>query len=129
MRAQAARLLVHHGVDKSLPILSAAVGSEAFEKRSDGEKKAIFAALSQIQVPEAQKILHGILASKSGIFSKKTDELKILAIGGLEASPSFPVLQLLAEVAKDSKKHSKEVCEVARAAAIQMKSKILGAAG
>ena len=129
MRAQAARLLVHHGVDKSLPILSAAVGSEAFEKRSDGEKKAIFAALSQIQVPEAQKILHGILASKSGIFSKKTDELKILAIGGLEASPSLPVLQLLAEVAKDSKKHSKEVCEVARAAAIQMKSKILGAAG
>lgn len=127
MRAQAARLFPFHLPSKSVPILMAVVNAESFEKRTEPEKKAIFTALAQIQAPEAQQYLRGIFEAKSGLFSKKVDKVKLLAISGLEANPSLPALQMLAEVAKDPKKHSKEVCEAARNAAIQMKTRLLGA--
>ena len=127
MRAQAARLMPYHMPSKSVPVLMAVVNAESFERRTDAEKKAMFAALAQIQAPEAQQYLRSIFEAKSSLFSKKHDELKLLAIAGLEANPSLPALQMLAEVAKDPKKHAKEVCEAARAAAIQMKTRLLGA--
>lgn len=126
MRAQAARLLPNHAPDKSVPLLVTALQADAFEKRTPAEKKAVFSSLVQIQHPAAEKYINETLDAKSGLFSKKADEMKILAIAGLEIHPSIPVLHRLADIAKDSKKHSKEVCEAAKDAAIAMKAKLLG---
>lgn len=127
MRAQAARLFPFHPPEKYTPILMSVVKSDAFEQRTDAEKKAMFVALAQTHAAEAQQFLRTVFEAKSGLFSKRTDELKLLAIFGLGAVPSIPALQLLAEVAKDPKKHSKAVAEAARVAAIQVKQKLLGA--
>lgn len=127
MRSQAARLLPNYAPQKCVPLLMGAVGAESFEERSEPEKKAIFAALALVGVQETQKYLTDILMQKGGLFGKKkVDEMKLLAISGLTASPSLPTLQLLAEVAKDPRRHGEEISEVARQAAIAMQARLLG---
>lgn len=127
MRAQAARLLPNHPPAKTVPVVLTALKGDTFEKRTDAEKKAIFTAVAQIQTAEAQQVLKTIFEAKSGLFSKKVDAMKMLAIAGLEGAPSLPALQQLAEIAKDNKRHSKDVTEAALSAAIQMKQRLLGA--
>lgn len=128
MRAQAARLLPHHAPEKCVPLLmAAATAGEAFEQRTEAEKKAIFAALALVGVAETQRFLTDTLMQKGGLFGKKkVDEMKLLAISGLTAAPSLPTLQLLAEVAKDPKRHGEEVSGAARQAAIAMQARLLG---
>lgn len=127
MRGQAARSLPNFDADKAVPVLIGAVGDERLDKMEEPEKKALFTALGQTQSPETQGYLFGILDQKGGLFGrKKADDLKMLAILGLEANPSMPSLAKLAEVAKDQKRHSKEVTEAARAAAVQMQARIMG---
>lgn len=128
MRAQAARLLPHHAPEKCVPILMAAANAgDAFEQRTEAEKKAIFAALALVGVAETQRFLTDILMQKGGLFGKKKiDEAKLLAISGLTAAPSLPTLQLLAEVAKDPKRHGDDVAGAARQAAIAMQKRLLG---
>lgn len=128
MRAQAIRMLPNYDEEKAGPILIELANSEAFEKYTDFEKKATFTALVQMQAPKTNQFLYGILQQKSGMFGKKKiDDLKMLVIAGMESTPSVQGIQILAEVAKDSSKHSKDVCEIARAAVINMKAKLLGA--
>lgn len=128
MRSQAARLLPHHAPQKCVPVLMAAVqAGEAFDQRTEPEKKSIFMALAMVGVQETQKYLTDILMQKGGLFGKKkVDEMKLLTIAGLSAAPSLPTLQLLAEVAKDPKRHGDEVSEMARQVAIAMQSRLLG---
>lgn len=128
MRSQAARLLPHHPPAKCVPILlAAATAGDAFEQRTEPEKKAIYTAIALVGVAETQKFLTDILMQKGGLFGKKkVDELKLLAISALTAAPSLPTLQLLAEVAKDPKRHGDEISEVARQAAIAMQARLLG---
>jgi hypothetical protein len=127
MRAQAARLLPNYGAERGMPLLMAAVQPESFEQRTDPEKKAIFSAVALIGSPDAMQFLSNLIMQKQGIFGKKkTDEVKELVIGALSAAPSIPVLQMLAEVAKDPKRHGPEIAELARGAAITMKQKLLG---
>lgn len=128
MRAQAVRMLPNYDDEVAAPILIDLASAEAFEKATDYEKKATFTALVQMQSPKTNQFLMSILQQKSGLFGKKKiDDLKMLVIAGMEATPSVQGIQLLAEVAKDGSKHSKDVCEVARAAVINMKAKLLGA--
>ena len=80
-----------------------------------------------MHAPQTDQFLRDIFDQKSGMFAKKrVDDMKLLAIGGLEAAPSIPGLQMLAQVAQDLKRHNKDVCEAARAAAINVKAKLLG---
>ena len=126
MRAQAIRMLPNYAPEKASHILLDAVKSEAFEKLGDAEQKAIFHALAQIRTPEVDALIQEIFEQKGGLFTKKrTDDLKILAIGGIESAPSIPGLQLLVQIAQD-KKHSKDVCETARAAIVTVKARLTG---
>jgi sulfur relay (sulfurtransferase) DsrC/TusE family protein len=127
MRAQAARLLPNYPGELCVPILLKTAQPEAFEQRTEPEKKAIFTALALCDTPETQRFLQETLLQKGGLFGKKkVDELKLLAIGGLSAAPALPSLQLLAEVAKDPKRHGEEISEIARSAALQMRARLLG---
>lgn len=128
MRAQAARMLPNFAPEKGAALLLEIVKNEAaFEKVAEAERKALFAAIVQMHAPQTEAFIREILSAKSGFLAKKrVDEMKLLAIGGLEAAPSIPALQLLAQVAQDAKTHSKDVMETARAAAINMKAKLLG---
>lgn len=127
MRSQAARMLPNFPSEKGAGLLLGLINAEAFEKASDPEKKALFAAVVMMRAPQTEAFLRDIFEQKSGMFAKKkVDDMKLLALGGLEAAPSIPGLQLLAQVAQDPKKHSKDVCEAARAAAINVKAKLLG---
>ena len=127
MRAQAARLLPFHESLKSAPLLLVAANDEEFDKRTDVEKKSIYQALGQVGTLETTNFLTNVLAQKTGIFGRKrVEELKSLAISGLEAAPSVPTLKTLAGIAQDSKHFSDELCAQARQAAIKMKSRLLG---
>jgi hypothetical protein len=127
MRGQAARCLPNYEPDAASAVLLKKVKSAKFETISEPEKKAIFVALGQTQSEKAQNFLTEILESKRGFFGKrKIDDLKLLAISGLENNPSMGSLKLLADIAKDPKKHSKEICAVAKAAVLEMQSKIMG---
>ena len=100
---------------------------QSFDRTSDPEKKALFAAVVQMRAPQTEQFIRDIFEQKSGMFAKKrVDDMKLLAIGGIEQAPSIQGLQLLAQVAQDSKKHSKDVMETARAAAINVKARLLG---
>jgi hypothetical protein len=127
MRGQAARSLPNFEIQHSVPVLLDAVNEARLEKMEDPEKRALFTALGQTHAKETQEYLFGILDRKGGLFGRgKADDLKMLAIIGLEANPSMPSLAKLAEVAKDPKRNSKEVAEAARAAALQMQARIMG---
>ena len=127
MRAQAARLFPFHPPSKVAGLLLGAAQAESFDKRTENERKSIFQAIAQVQQDDCQAFIWGILEQKGGLFNKKKmDEMKSLAISGLEAAPSVQALQLLAAVAHDQKKHSKEICDQARNAALMMKQRLLG---
>lgn len=127
MRSQAARMLPNFPPELGGGLLLGIIESDAFEKASDPEKKALFASVVMMHAPQTDQFLRDIFEQKSGMFAKKrVDDMKLLAIGGLEAAPSIPGLQMLAQVAQDLKRHSKDVCEAARAAAINVKAKLLG---
>lgn len=127
MRALAIRMLPNQNPEEVVPLLLGFVQEEEFERRPEAERKASFAALGQMHAPEIDKYLRSLLLTKGGLFNKrKVDDMKLYAISAYEAAPSIPALQFLAEIAKDSKTHSKEVNEAARAAALQMKARLLG---
>lgn len=127
MRAQAARMLPNFPPEQGGQLLIDIVKADSFEKLSDPEKKALFAAVVQMRAPQTEGFIADIFGQKSGFLAKKkVDDMKLLAIGGIENAPSIPGLQLLAGVAQDTKKHSKDVMESARAAAINVKARLLG---
>lgn len=127
MRGQALRSLPNYDIEQSVPVLMQCAANERLDKMEDPERKALFTAIGQTHAKETMEFLFGILDQKGGLFSKrKNDDLKMLAIIGLESNPSMPSLAKLAEVAKDPKKHSKEVVDAARAAAVQMQARIMG---
>lgn len=127
MRSQAARMLPNFPPEKGAGLLLDMIRAESFERIADSERKALFAALVQMNAPQTEAFVRNIFDQKSGLLAKKkVDDMKLLAIGGIEAAPSIPGLQLLAQVAQDAKKHSKDVMDTARAAAINMKARLLG---
>jgi hypothetical protein len=128
MRAQAARMLPNFSSEKSAGMLLQLIGNETFDKVIDAEKKALFSALVQLRTEKVDGFLNQIFEAKSGLFAKKrVDDMKLLAIGGLESSPSIPGLQQLAQIAEDKdKRHSKDVRESARAALVNVKAKLQG---
>lgn len=128
MRAAAIRSLPNFEPSWAVPVVLQIVQSEDFQKMGDPEKRALFTALGQLHTAETQGYLVSLFEQKSSLLAKrKVDEMKMWGIFALEAAPSMASLQLLAAVAKDTKRHSKEVAEAARAAVVQMKARIMGA--
>ena len=127
MRSQAARMLPNFAAEKGSGLLLDLVKADSFDKLSDAEKKALFTAVLQMRAPQTESFIKDIFEAKSGFLAKKKiDDMKLLAIGGIEAAPSIPGLQLLVTIAGDPKKHSKDVMETARAAAINVKARLMG---
>jgi hypothetical protein len=128
MRAQAARMLPNFAPEKGATMLLDTINADTFEKVIDAEKKALFSALMQLRTPLVDNFVGAIFDAKSSLFAKKkVDDMKLLAIAGIEASPSIPGLQILAGVAEDTqKKHSKDVRETARAAIVNVKARLTG---
>ncbi len=127
MRSQAARMLPNFPPETAGQLLVDIVRAESFDRLSDPEKKAMFTALVQVRSSQTEAFIRDIFEQKSGFLAKKkVDDMKLLAIGGLESSPSIPGLQMLAAVAQDPKRQSKDVMETARAAAINVKARLLG---
>lgn len=127
MRAHAARILAGYPAEKArVPLLDAA-RAEEFEQRPDGEKRAIYGALARLEDDVTREFLREALHEKATLLNKRrVDDRKLMVIAALSTAPSIPTLQLLAEVAKDPKLHSKEVVEAARKAALGMRSRLLG---
>jgi hypothetical protein len=74
-----------------------------------------------------QAFVNNVFEQKSGMFAKKrVDEMKLLVIAGIELAPSIPGAQILAAVMQDTKRHSKDVIESARAAIINVKARLAG---
>jgi hypothetical protein len=127
MRAHAARILAEYPAKWAEPVLLAKALDPKFEEKADGEKRALIGALVKVEAPGAQRFVRELFAEKSGIFSTKADDRKLMAISALQAAPGMPSLTMLAEVAKDEKNiHSKEVREAAHAAALEVKKRLLG---
>ncbi len=128
MRAQAARLLPNFAPEKGAAMLLSMINADSFDKLVDAEKKAVFSALVQLRCAPVETFLGAVFEQKSSLFAKKrVDDLKLLAIGGLETAPSIPALQLLRAVSEDAgKKHSKDVRETATAAIVNVKARLTG---
>ncbi len=126
MRHQAARLLPNFAPEKGAGLLLDLVKAESFEKLSGLDQQALFSALVQLRAVTTEKFIADVFQQKSGMFKKRVDELKVLAIGGIESAPSVPGLQTLASVAQDGKSHSKEVVDAALAAIVKVKAKLFG---
>lgn len=130
MRAHAARLLAEYPAAMCEPVLLAAAGAEDFEEKADGEKRALIGALAKVESNKAQGFVRAIFAEKSGLLrGRKVDDRKLMAISALQAAPGLPALQLLADVVKDEKHHSKEVLEAALAAVHEVKRRMAGPGG
>lgn len=127
MRAHAARLLAGFPPEwGAMEVLLTTARAESFEQRPDGEKRAVLGALASIEHDDAVSFLRGIFAEKSGLLLKRrVDERKLMTITALSSVPTLPMLQLLADIARNSKHHSREVVEAARVAALAMKSRLL----
>ncbi len=128
MRAQASRMLPNYAPEKGAKMLLEIIGGEGFDKLVDAEKRAAFSALVQLRCDVVDQFLAGIFDQKSSLFAKKrVDDMKLLAISGVEAAPSIPALQLLRSVSEDAgKKHSKDVRETANAALVNVKARLTG---
>jgi hypothetical protein len=128
MRAQAARLLPNFAPEKGATMLLEMIQADTFDKVVEAERKAAFSALVQLRCAPVDAFLAQVFEQKSSLFAKKrVDDLKLLAIGGLESAPSIPALQLLRAVAEDTtKKHSKDVRETAAAAITNVKARLTG---
>jgi hypothetical protein len=128
MRAQAARLLPNFAPEKGATMLLEMIQADTFDKIADAEKKAAFSALVQLRCAPVEAFLVRVFDQKSSMFAKKrVDDLKLLAIGGLESAPSIPALQVLRTVAEDTtKKHSKDVRETAAAGVVNVKARLTG---
>ncbi|MBI1946173.1 MAG: hypothetical protein HYS27_10775 [Deltaproteobacteria bacterium] len=130
MRAHAARLLAEYPSAMCEPVLLGAVSAEDFEEKPDGEKRALIGAVAKVESNKAQGWVRAIFAEKSGLLrGRKVDDRKLMAISALQAAPGLPALQLLVEVAKDERHHSKEVLEAAAAAALEVKRRMSGPGG
>lgn len=130
MRAHAARLLAEYPAAMCEPVLLNAASAEDFEEKADGEKRALIGALAKVESTKAQGWVRAIFAEKSGLLrGRKVDDRKLMAISALQAAPGLPALQLLVDVAKDEKHHSKEVLEAALAAVHEVKRRMAGPGG
>ena len=76
---------------------------------------------------EVRRKLTTILAADAYGYSAAMEADERRALSALQAAPGLPALQMLVEVAKDEKQHSKEVLEAALAAAHEVKRRIAGA--
>lgn len=126
LRAQAARSLPNFDPHWAGPTILEAAKPERLEKMGGPEQKAVYIAIAQIRSAETEAFVREVFEQKSGMLKRKVDDAKMLMIIGLEGFPSLGSLQLLAEIAQDKKRHTKEVCEAARAAAVQMQAKLAG---
>jgi len=126
LRSQAARSLPNFDPHWAAPTILEAIKPERLDRMNDSERKAMFTAIAQIRSPETEAYLREILDQKSGFMKRKIDDMKMLAIIGLEGYPSLSSMKMLAEVAQDKKRHTNEICEAARAAAVQMQAKLAG---
>jgi hypothetical protein len=127
MRAHAARMLANFEASKAANVLLAAAKADTFDTRPEGEQRAIYGSLAQIDDVNARKYLDEILGEKSGLFAKrKVDERKLLVIRSLAANPGIPSMKQLSVIAQDTKTHSKDVVEAARDATLKMREKLLG---
>lgn len=129
MRAQAARMMPNFPPEKGSGLLLDMVRADSFDRLTNSEKNALLSALVQMASPETDAYVRSIFEQKSGLLAKrKVDDMKLLAIAGLEGAPSVPAYQLLVMVAQDGKRHSKDVMETARAAAVNLRAKLVGGA-
>lgn len=129
MRAHAARILAEYPPKWAEPVLLGVVKDEKFQAMADGEKRALIGALVKVESPGAQGWVRSLFAEKSGLLKgRKVEDKKLMAISALLATPGMPSLQLLVDVAKDEKQHSKEVREAAHAAALEVRKRLLGPA-
>lgn len=127
MRAHAARILAGYPPAKARVPLLDAVRAEEFDQRPDGERRAIFGALARLEDEPTRGFLRACLGEKATLLNKRrVEEKKLMVISALSTAPSIPTLQLLADIAKETKLHSKDVCEAARRAALGMRSRLLG---
>lgn len=130
MRAHAARILAEYPPKWCEPVLLGVVKDEKFDTLADGEKRALIGAIVKVESPSCQSWVRSLFAEKSGLLKgRKIDDKKLMAISALQSMPGMPSLQLLVEVAKDEKQHSKEVREAAHAAALEVKKRLLGPTG
>lgn len=127
MRAHAARMLANFDAQKAVMVLLPAAKHEGFDLRPEGEQRAIYGSLAQIEHADARRFIENILAEKSGIFAKRrVDEKKLLVVRSLAANPGIPSAKQLSVIAQDTKTHSKEVTEAAREAFNKMREKLMG---
>jgi hypothetical protein len=126
MRAHAARILAEYPPKWCEPVLLGVVKDVKFDERADGEKRALIGAIVRIESPGAQGWVRSLFAEKSGLFNRKVDDRKLMAISALQSAPGMPSLQMLVDIAKDDKHHSKEVREAAHVAAMEVKKRLLG---
>lgn len=127
MRAHAARILGTWPPERAREPLLGLARDEGFEQRPEGERRAVLGALARLEDETAREYLRTLLCEKANLLTKrKVDDKKLIVIGALATAPSLPTLQLLADVAKDAKLHSKEVCEAAQKATFTMRARLLG---
>jgi hypothetical protein len=128
MRAQAARCMPNFDADKAGPLLLEVARGDGFDKLPESERKAIVSSIVLVHDKSCETFVRESLEQKSGFLAKKrVDDMKLLLIESLELVPSIPAVQLLADIAKDKSKHSKEVAETALSTALRMRQKLLGA--
>ncbi|MEW5854208.1 MAG: HEAT repeat domain-containing protein [Myxococcota bacterium] len=127
MRAAAARVMHFYEPERAAQELLHQANHPDFGKRDRNEQRAIFGGIAQVAHSKCQAFIQGILQQKPNMLNKrKVEDAKLLVIEGLAGSPSLPNFQALATVAQDATQ-SPEIQTAARNAALEMKTRLLGA--
>lgn len=123
MRANAGRQLAAFPPERAAPVLLV-VAKKGFEERTEGEQRAILFALAQLDSGNARAFLREVLEEKSSGLRRRAEKKKLLVIAALAGSPRKSSLEMLEAVARDTKRHAKEVREAAEQAAQKVKAQL-----
>ncbi len=110
LRVQAALRLKYLGDRPRLLAIIAEASSNAFRKRSDAEKQAIFDFLGRTRTDEAFLFLKGTLERRSLFPSSAEIATRLCAVRGLEHMATAPALEALRRGSRARQKRVREAC-------------------
>lgn len=126
MRLGAYRALAVRSPNRAGPALVKLMQADDYLAKDNRERVAIATALGETRTQLALDYFNQVFEQKGGLFARgKSNDLKLMAIVGLQAHHSVPAFKLLAREVQN-RNNSKEVLQAAHKAALRLKAELQG---
>lgn len=128
LRLQALRAMAVRDPARAVPVLKRLMSAGDYASKDKREQLAIAIAMGECRSKEALEFFASTFETKAGLFTRgKSNDLKLMAIKGLQAMKSVEAFNVLAKELQN-RAHGKEVLESVHKAALRMKAELTGEA-